>query len=291
MTDKVVITAALAGSWVFKNNNPNVPYTAKEFIDEAVHCREAGAAVVHIHARKPDGEPTTEVRYLEPIIQGIRERTDLLINLSTGINLKYDPEERGRPIREFDPDMASLNPGTMNFCLYDYRKEEFSMDETYLNPFSLTIDFAKIMQKKKIKPELECFDIGHVVNTFWLFRKGLLDKPAHYSFVFGVLGGIDFSLDNLNCFRHSIPADSTWQAIGVGPACFPAAMAAAISGGHIRVGLEDNIYIDFARKEKAKGSWDQVEKAVKIAQLANREPATPEEAREILHLPKRNSSQ
>jgi uncharacterized protein (DUF849 family) len=289
MSEKIVITAALAGSWVHKKSNPNVPYTAKEFVDEAVRCREAGAAVVHIHARKPEtGEPTMEKEYLGPIVEGIREKTDLLINLTTGINLKADLEGRGHGVRDFDPEMASLNPGTMNFCLYDFRKEEFSMDDVYMNPFALTMEFARIMQEKKIKPELECFDVGHVVNTSWLFRKGLMDKPAHYSFVFGVIGGIDFSLDNLNCFIHSIPKDSTWQSIGVGPACFPVAMAAAIGGGHIRVGMEDNIFIDFARKEKAKGSWDQVEKAVRISQLAGREPATPAEAKEILNLPKRD---
>ena len=187
MAEKTVITAALAGNWVQKKSNPNVPYTAKEFVDEAVRCREAGAAVVHIHARKPDtGEPTMEKEYLGPIVEGIQEKTDLLINLTTGISLKDDFEGRGHGVRDFDPDMASLNPGTMNFCMYDFKKDEFSVDEVYLNPFSLTIELAKVMREKKIKPELECFDVGHVVNTSWLFRKGLVDSPAHYSFVFGV---------------------------------------------------------------------------------------------------------
>jgi len=288
MGTKVVITAALAGNWVFKKHNPSVPYTAKEFVDEAIRCRKAGASVVHIHARNPEtGQTTSEARYLQPIVDGIREKTDLLINLSTGLNHQVDLEGRGRPVRSFEPDMASLNPGTMNFCFYDEEREEFSLDDTYLNPFSLSMGLARIMKERKIKPELECFDIGHVKNTFWLMRKGLVEMPPHYSFVFGVIGGIDFTLDNLNCFRHSIPAGSTWQSIGVGAACFPVAMATAIAGGHLRVGLEDNIYIDVARREKAKGSWDQVEKAVRIAEWANREPASPEEAREALHLPKR----
>jgi uncharacterized protein (DUF849 family) len=289
MAEKVLITAALAGGGaVKKENNPNVPYTAKEFVEEAIRCRDAGAAVVHIHPRNPEtGAATFEVKYIAPIIEGIREKTDLLVNLTTG-GLTFSTEERGRTVRDFDPDMASLNPGTMNFCFYDYKKEEFSLDRTYLNPFSQTMEYAKIMQQKKIKPELECFDVGHINNTLWLFRKGLVDKPAHYSFVLGVIGGIDFSLDNLLCMKKNVPAGSTWQPIGIGAHCFPAAMAAALEGGHIRVGLEDNIYIDFARREKAKGSWDQVEKAVKIARLVNREPATPAEARTILNLPKRD---
>jgi uncharacterized protein (DUF849 family) len=289
MVDKVVITAALSGSWGYKDSNPNIPYASKEFIDEAVRCREEGAAVVHIHARKPDtGEPTMEKEYLEPIYEGIREKTDLLINLTTGINIKPDIVSRGHGIRDFDPEIASLNPGTMNFCLYNFKKQEFTMDEPYLNPISLSMEFAKIMKEKKIKPELECFDIGHVSNTFWLERKGLLEKPTHYSIVFGVIGGIQFSLENLVAFKSSIPPDSTWQTIGVAGNCFPAAMASAITGGHIRCGLEDNIYIDIANKVKAKGSWDQVQKCVKIARMANREPATPEEARKILNLPKRD---
>lgn len=287
MAEKVVITAALSGGVPKKENNPNVPYTPKEFVDEAIRCRDAGAAVVHIHPRNPEtGASTFEIKYIAPIIEGIRAKTDLLINLTTG-GRTFSTEERGRTVRHFDPDMASLNPGTMNFCFYDYKKEEFSVDGTYLNPFSQTMEYAKIMQEKKIKPELECFDVGHITNTQWLFRKGFVDKPAHYSFVLGVLGGIDFNLENLLCMRRNIPAGSTWQPIGVGAACFPAAMASALEGGHIRVGLEDNIYIDIARREKAKGSWDQVEKAVKIAQLVNREPATPAEARMILNLPRR----
>lgn len=289
MAEKVVITAALAGNWVFKEHNPNVPYTPKEFIDEAIRCRKSGAAVVHIHARDPEtGKTTSESKYLKPIVEGIREKTDLLINLSTGLNHKVDLEGRGRPVRSFGPEMASLNPGTMNFCFYDTEKEEFSLDDTYLNPFSLSMELARIMKERRIKPELECFDVGHVINTLWLLRKGLVDPPAHYSFVFGVIGGIDFTLDNLNCFRHSLPGGSTWQSIGVGAACFPVAMATAVAGGHIRVGLEDNIYIDFSRRKKAKGSWDQVERAVKIAEWANREVATPQEARGIFRLPRKN---
>lgn len=285
MINKVVITAALAGGFASKKNHPSIPYTAQEFIDEAVRCEKAGASVVHIHARHPEtGNPTSKKKYLIPIVEGIREKTDLIINLSTGVSMDSSPEERKRPIIDFNPEMASLNPGTMNFCLYDKRKNKFELDETFHNPFSLTIDFAKTMKNRKIKPELECFDIGHVSNTFWLFREGLVNEPVHYSFVFGVIGGISFSVENLACMRSNIPHDSTWQPIGVGPSCFPAAMAAAIMGGHIRVGLEDNLYINFSKRQKSLGSWDQVEKAVSIAKFASREPATPAEARKILNL-------
>jgi uncharacterized protein (DUF849 family) len=288
MAEKVVITAALAGGATFKKHNPNVPYTAEEFVEEAMKCWKSGAAVVHIHARDTETEmPTTEEKFMRPIVEGIREKTDLLINLSTGVHIDSSKEERARPIKDYDPDMASLNPGTMNFCFYDYKRDEFLMDGTFENPFSMTIEFAKIMREKKIKPELECFDVGHIANTLFLFDRGLLDDPGHYTFVFGVMGGIQFNLDNLICMMSNIPPGNTWQGLGVGRDCFPVAMAGAMAGGHIRVGLEDNIYIDYAKREKAKGSWDQVEKAVKIAQMANREPASPAEAREILNIPKR----
>lgn len=289
MTDKVVITAALAGGFALKKSHSSIPYTAKEFIDEAIRCKEAGASAVHIHARNPKtGNPTTEKKYLAPIVEGIQEKTDLIINLSTGVSMESGPQERKRPILDFNPEMASLNPGTMNFCFYDYKKDKFKVDETFHNPFSLTIEFSKIMKEKKIKPELECFDVGHVANTLWLFKKHFVNKPAHYSFVFGVIGGISFSVENLTCMQSNIPNGSTWQPIGIGPSCFPAAMAGAIMGGHIRVGLEDNLYIDFSKRQKSKGSWDQVEKAVSIAKVANREPATPAEARMILNIPQRS---
>jgi uncharacterized protein (DUF849 family) len=144
------------------------------------------------------------------------------------------------------------------------------------------------MQQKKIKPELECFAISHVHNALFFFEHhDFLEPPLHFSFVFGVMGGVRFNADILSSFIHAIPPGSTWQGIGAGPNCFPVAMACAAFGGHIRVGLEDNIYVDLLTKTLSKGNWDQVEKAVAIARLAGREPATPNEAREIFSLPKK----
>lgn len=287
MREKIVITAALSGGFAMKKHNPNVPYTPEEFIQEARRAEEAGAAVVHIHFRDPDtGRPTTAPAVIQEVVQGIRENTNLLLNLSTGVGLKATLEERKRPIEHATPDMASLNPGTMNFCTVNYKDGTVIHDGTYYNPFLATIEFGTLMQEQGIKPELECFALSHVHNTlFFIEHYDFLEAPLHFSFVFGVAGGVRFNSDILNSFLHAIPAGSTWQGIGAGPFCFPVAMACAIFGGHIRVGLEDTTYVDPVNKVLSQGSWDQVEKAVEIARLAGREPASPAEAREILNLP------
>jgi 3-keto-5-aminohexanoate cleavage enzyme len=290
MPNKIVIAAALAGSVTMKEHNPNVPYTPEEFVREAVRAEEAGAAIVHIHFRDPlTGTPTTDPAVMQEVVQGIRENTGLILNLSTGVSLESTLDERMQPIRYHSPELASLNPGTMNFCTVNYRDGRIIHDKTYHNPLQATLEFGTVMHEKGIKPELECFALSHVHNALFFFEHyDFMVAPLHFSFVFGVMGGVRFNSDILNSYIHAIPPGSTWQGIGAGPFCFPVAMASAIFGGHIRVGLEDNVYIDPLTKTKSKGNWDQVEKAVQIARIAGREPATPGEAREILSLPARD---
>jgi 3-keto-5-aminohexanoate cleavage enzyme len=289
MTDKVIITAALAGSVTMKEHNPNVPYTPEEFAREAVRAEEAGASVVHVHFRDPTtGLPTTDPAIMEEVVQAVRGNTRVLLNLSTGVSLESTLEERKQPIAHHDPELASLNPGTMNFCTVSYRDGRIIHDKTYYNPLEATLEFGTLMRDKSIKPEIECFALSHVHNAlFFSEYYDFLVAPLHFSFVFGVMGGVRFNSDILNSYIHAVPPGSTWQGIGAGPNCFPVAMASAIFGGHIRVGLEDNIYLDPLTKTKSKGNWDQVEKAVQIARIAGREPATPAEARQILSLPTR----
>ena len=289
MAQKVVITAALAGSVTMKEHNPNVPYTPEEYVREAVRAEEAGAAVFHVHFRDPvTGVPTTDPAIMKEVVQGIRENTSVLLNLSTGVSLESTLEERIRPVVHHDPDLASLNPGTMNFCTVSYKDGRIIHDKTYYNPLEGTLAFGRQMHAQGIKPELECFAISHVHNALFFFEYyDFLQPPLHFSFVFGVMGGVRFNADVLNSFIHAIPPGSTWQGIGAGPFCFPVAMASAVFDGHIRVGLEDNIYIDPLTKTKSKGNWDQVEKAVQISRIAGREPATPDEARKLLNLPEK----
>ena len=285
MENKVVITAALTGAATRKEQNPNVPYTRDEFIEEAVKCYENGAAVVHIHARDPKtGMPTPDIDTVIEIVKGIRERCPILINISTAIGLGVTKEQRIAPIAAAKPDMASLNTGTMNFSLADHKTGEIIIDFVFENTFDQINKYAKIMRENGVKPELECYDIGHIHNILLLQKKNIIVEPLHFNFVFGVAGGIKFKMDYLVAMRNSIPENATWCVCGVGPNSFMANMAAIVMGGHMRVGLEDNLYI--SGKELAKGSWEQVKKAAQMAELLDKEPATPDEARIILNLPK-----
>jgi 3-keto-5-aminohexanoate cleavage enzyme len=289
VSKKIVITAAISGSVTMKEHNPAVPYAPEEFVREARQAEEAGAAVVHVHFRDPaTGLPTTEPGIMAEVVQGIRENTSLLLNLSTGVSLESTREERRRPIEYHDPELASLNPGTMNFCTVSYRDGRIIHDKTYHNPLQATLEYGTLMHAKGIKPELECFAISHVHNALFFFEHyDFLVAPLHFSFVYGVMGGVRFNADVLNSYVHAVPPGSTWQGIGVGPFCFPVAMTSAAFGGHIRVGLEDNVYADLRTKRLAKGNGELVDMAVQIARLAGREPTTPQEARAILSLPER----
>ena len=179
----------------------------------------------------------------------------------------------------------------MNFCTVNYKDGSIIADKTYHNPLKGTLEFGTLMKVRQIKPEIECFGLSHVHNAlFFVEHYDFLVAPLHFSFVFGVMGGVRFNSDILNSFIHAIPSGSTWQGIGAGPLCFQVAMACAVFGGHIRVGLEDNIYIDVLTKTKSRGNWDQVEKTVEITRLAGRQVASPAEAREILSLPKKGAA-
>ena len=291
MAEKVIITAAISGSVTMKEHNPDVPYTPEEFVREAVRAEEAGAAVVHVHFRDPStGLPTTEPSIMAEVVHGIRENTSLLLNLSTGVSLESTLAERKRPVELHDPELASLNPGTMNFCTVNYRDGRIIHDKVYNNPLAATLEFGTLMHQRGIKPELECFAISHVHNSLFFFEHyDFLIAPLHFSFVYGVMGGVRFNSDVLNSYVHAVPPGSTWQGIGVGPFSFPVAMTSAAFGGHIRVGLEDNVYADPLTKRLAKGNGELVDKAVQIARLAGREVASPAEAREMLSLPERGT--
>jgi len=293
LKEKVVITAAITGGAPTKERNPNVPHTAEEYVREVKRAEEAGAAVVHIHFRNPDtGMPSNDPQIMAEVMQGVTENTNMLINLSTGfMGPNTTLGERKLPITHYAPDLASLNPGTMNFCIVSHRDGRIAYDFTFENPFSATIEFGTLMKEKKIKPELECFGLSHVQNVLFFDKfYDFLEHPLHFSFVFGVAGGVGFTPDILSAFINSVPEGSTWQGIGTGPFSLPVAMASAMFGGHIRVGLEDSLVSDYVAKTLAKSNGELVEKAVQIARLAGREVATPEEARKILNLPEREQS-
>jgi 3-keto-5-aminohexanoate cleavage enzyme len=266
-----------------KNQNEGVPYTAEEFIEEAYKCYNAGCAIVHIHARDPEhGFPTASIDVLREIVKGITEKCPIIINLSTAIGIGATPEERINVVQQLKPEMASLNTNSMNFALGDWKQHVILGETVFTNTFQMLTDFAKAMKEAGTKPELEVYDLGGIYNTLFVRHQGIFVEPMHFQFVWGVLGGCALDLANFNRFMELIPDDATWSSCGVGPAQFRGAFIAAAEGGHIRVGLEDNVTI--SKGVLAKGSYEQVEKAVKIVQLADREPATPDETRQILGL-------
>lgn len=283
LENKCVISAALAGAGTFKENNPAVPYGVDECIEEAVRSYEAGAAIVHIHARTPEGMPTEDPEILGPIVEGIRSRCPVLINLSTAVGAFKTPEQRISVVKNFKPDIASFNTGTMNFAIANRNTGDILMEITFENTFEMMKRFNEEMKKAGTKPEMEVYCMAHVDNVQLLRKKGIFDEPMHFQFVFGVAGGVRLTPMTFAHFLHLIPEGSSWSVCGVGLDSFRSNFMAVVNGGHIRVGLEDNLYA--TGKTLAAGNHELVAKAVEIVRLADREPATPEEARTLFHLP------
>ena len=287
LSNKLVISAALAGAVTTKTNNPNVPYTAEEFGDEAKKCYDAGAAIVHIHARDPEkGNPVHDLDLIKAVVKNIKSKApDIIINLSTAISAIATPKERIAPVQTFKPPIASLNTNSMNFSVGDFKAGKVIMGNTniFQNDFRTIEKFAKEMKKVGTKPEMEIYDFGGMYNMLFLNKQEtLFEQPLHFQLVFGVLGGIPFSPNNLGQLLGLMPEGSTWSVCGVAKNQFQAGLSAAAWGGHIRVGLEDNTRV--ISGELAKGSWEQVEWAANVAKLAGREVATPEETKKIFHL-------
>jgi 3-keto-5-aminohexanoate cleavage enzyme len=288
MAKKVVISAALTGAATMKEQNPAVPYTPEEFAEESHKCMNEGAAVVHIHVRDPEtGHPTADISKIRPTIEAVRDRCPgLIINMSTAIGPDANKEERIAPIAAMEPDMASLNTNSMNAALANWKTGEILAEFVFTNTFAQMQQYAKVMREHRVKPECEIYDFGGIYNILMVRRQGIFEEPMHFQMVFGVLGGVPYDLFNFAREKELLPDDSSWSVCGVGPFQFAAGMTAAVNGGHIRVGLEDNTRMP--NGELAKGSFEQVQWAVEVARLAGREVASPDEARQIFNIPKRS---
>jgi 3-keto-5-aminohexanoate cleavage enzyme len=285
MSNKLVISAALAGSTTRKEQNPAVPYTPEEFGQEAKKCYDAGASVVHIHARDPEtGFPTPDLERIKAVIDSINEKApEIIINITSSVGITV--EQRVDPTKTFKPLISSLNTNSMNFSIGNFKTGEIvaNADGIFRNTFHMIQTLAKAMKKAKTKPELEVYDFGGLYNILFLDKQeGLFEHPLHFQFVFGTLGGVPFSYQNLAGFLNLMPLGCSWSVCGVAKDQFRAGLCAAAMGGHIRVGLEDNIRVPDGRL--AKGSWEQVEWAKNVAALAGREIATPDDTRKIFNL-------
>jgi uncharacterized protein (DUF849 family) len=277
--DKVILSCALTGAVTTKKHCPAIPYTPVEIADEARRAHDAGAAIVHVHARTDDGLPTWDVATFRRIQEEVKARCpDLLLNWSTG---GVGPmESRVQHVLQLRPDIAALNMGSMNYAKWRPDRKEFAFKFVFANDFSDIIAFARAMKEAGAKPEMECFDTGHVASAEVLRDLDLLDPPHHYSFIMGVLGGIPATARHLGFQAESVPPGSRWKVIGISREQWPLAMAALALGGDVRVGLEDNFYLPDGQMARSNG--DLVAVAAQMTRLAGRQPATPTEARQIL---------
>src|SRR5215813_1171775 len=289
--DRVIVTAALTGVLATREQCPYLPYTPEEIGEEARRAHQAGAAVVHIHGREPEsGGPTWSVDIYRRIRDEVRARSPILINFSTGgfnMGVEGDQAKRERLayVPATRPDLAALNMGSMNYAKYSAGRKAFVFDMVFPNPFGDILLAVEAMQQGGVKPELECFDLGHVANAEPLLQMGALHRPLQYSFVLGVLGGAPPAAETLAAMARAIDARDTWEVIGIGRAQWKLVGAALALGGNVRVGLEDNFYLDAAGTQMARGNAPLVEKAVRMARDVGREPMSPAEARAALSLP------
>lgn len=267
---KVIITAAICGAEVTREKQPALPICAEELAEEARRSVEAGAAIIHLHVRDEDGGPTQDRELFRKSFKAIHDACDPLpiIQPSTGGSVGMSAEERLRPI-ELMPEMATLDCGTTNFG-----------DDIFVNDMPLMRSFAKEMTARDIMPELEVFDLSHILSALRLYDEGLLAGHKHFDLVLGVPGALDASAESLVDMHRRLGPDATWTVAAVGRRQTAMLMMAAAMGGQLRVGFEDNIYLE--KGVMADSNARFVERAVRLAREAGREPASPAEAREIL---------
>ncbi|MGZ6275986.1 MAG: 3-keto-5-aminohexanoate cleavage protein [Syntrophales bacterium] len=299
MKEKAVITAAITGSIHTPTMSDYLPITPDQIADAAVGAYEAGAAVCHIHARNPEtGVPVPDVNLMKEIITKIKSRCNIVICITTGGGLGMTTEQRVAQVTLYKPELASFNAGSINFALFPviprYKEWKFEWEKQYLgmtedfifaNTFKSMKEYCAKFNETGTKPEFEIYDSGMVNNVAFMIQAGYIKKPVYIQFVMGVLGGITPSPENLMFlvdYANKMIGDFEFSVCVAGRAQFPICTQSLLIGGNVRVGLEDNIYLEKGRM--AKSNAEQVAKIARIARELGIEPATPDEARKILHL-------
>ena len=300
MKSKAVITAALTGSIHTPTMSPYVPQTPQQIADETVRCYEAGAAVCHIHARDPEtGMPVSKMELYEEMLDSIKSRCDVVVCITTGGGLGMTLEQRVEPVTRFKPELASFNAGSINFALFhaldkfkefkfDWEPQYLAMSEDFIfpNTFKSMREFSVTFSENGTKPEFEVYDSAMINNVAFMIERGYpIKKPVYIQFVMGVLGGITPSPENLMFlvdYTKRLIGDFEFSVCVAGRAQFPICTQSLLLGGHVRVGLEDNLYLE--RGRMAKSNAEQVAKIIRIARELGLDPATPDEGREILGL-------
>ncbi len=267
--DPLVITCAPVGAEVRPDQTPHLPYTPKLLGETARAVREAGGSIIHVHCRNDDGTNTHGVERFREAYEAIRVQSDLIVQFSTGGAIGMTPEERAS-VLELRPEMATLTCGSVNFG-----------DDIFENSFPIMRGILKKMNEYGVRPELEIFDKGHIANARKLARERLLTFPQHVDFVLGVPGGLEATVQNLADLVDALPDGCTWSVAGIGRQQLPMAMVAIAMGGHVRVGLEDNLF--YSRGRLARNE-ELVARVARIAAEAGRPVATPDQARKLLGL-------
>jgi uncharacterized protein (DUF849 family) len=297
--EKRIITAAITGSMHTPTMSPYLPITPKQIINEIISVHQAGGAVCHVHVRDPNtGQPVTDIDIFREIISTVKSKCDIIVCLTTGGGVGMSVDERLQTVNKFSPELASFNAGSINFALfnalekweawkYEWEPKYLAMTEDFIfsNTFETLREFIKTFNKNGTKPEMEVYDSGMINNIANLIQRGYIKKPVYIQFVMGVLGGITASSENLLFlidYAKRLIGDFEFSVCVAGRAQFPICTQSLLLGGHVRVGLEDNLYLE--KGILAKSNAEQVEKIIRIARELGIEPATPDEAREIIGL-------
>lgn len=269
--EPLVITVAPTGSSTTRNHNPHLPLTSEEIADEVERSWQAGAAIAHIHVRDDAGQACMDLEKFRQVVELVRQRCDIILNLSTSGLYGASEGERLQPLAELHPEMASFDAGSTNLS-----------ERVFGNEPAFLVRLAKAMRDAGVKPEIEVFEPGFIDNAVALADQGKLERPLHFQFVLGAPGAISASVKNLLHLVESLPAASTWSVIGIGRAQLPMAATAIVLGGHVRVGMEDNVYL--RRGDLAGSNADFVRQIVGLATMLQRPVASVSEARSILGL-------
>jgi 3-keto-5-aminohexanoate cleavage enzyme len=282
LDDPAIITCAISGAIANRDQCPAIPYTPAEYAAEARRIVDEGGVHIHIHARTPDGAPSYEIEDFQAIKDAIRQEVGdaAIINFSTG-TVGVPVAKRIAYLEACRPEVAALNMGSLNYAKYSRSRKDFVFKFVFQNPFEEIIELLQAMRRLAIKPEHECFDVGHVGSLEPLVDMGLLDAPLHADFVMGVVGGVPASARNLSAMADNLPAGRHhWGVIGIGRDQWMLVAAALTLGGSIRVGLEDNFYLPDG--EMARSNGDLIAKARRLVQDCGRRPASVQEARALL---------
>jgi uncharacterized protein (DUF849 family) len=281
LEDPVVITCSISGTLANREQCPAIPYTPAEYAAEARRIVDEGGTMIHIHARKEDGSPSYEVEDFQAISEAIRAEVGeaVIINFSTG-TIGVPVAKRIEYLRACRPEVAALNMGSMNYAKYSRKRRDFVFKAVFANPFEEIIELLEAMNELSIKPEHECFDVGHVGSLAPLIDMGVLRLPLHVDCVMGVIGGIPPTARNLAAMVENIPTPAHWGVIGISRDQWTLVAAALTLGGSIRVGLEDNLYLPDGHMARSNG--ELIAKARQMTEDIGRRAATVEEARSML---------